>query len=713
MPRFRPHWIYSVTGLVCLLLAGSVWFLRPFINRVPDTTARPIEVGSQTAASEPMWPQLRGPTFDSHSSETGLAETWPDEGPPVLWTRELGQGYSGFIAVGSRVFTLTQTLYRQSLVCLDAETGETIWTHHYGWPYEGGGLYPGPRSTPTWYKGRLYFAAPDGTIACVEAEHGTPLWSCNPKKSHHGKGTDFGYASSPVIIDNRLIVPVGGLDASVVALDPADGSELWASGESPASYATPLPITWRGRSLVVTPLENSIAAFDVATGTHQWEVEFSEGYDEHSAAPLYQEPFLVVSSPFRSGAKQFHLVPAPSDKRLEAARDQANQPQKEVVEAKNHNPPDETIGLRGEPAGGVVSESMGQPVVVWDTPKFSNDVASSVLVDGRIYGFDLKDPQSRLDRPSKGEFRCLDFQTGRIIWSTTKVGQANLIFADEKLILFTDSGELILARAGTDEYSELDRTQVFRDEICWTYPALHHGCVFVRTQTRAACLYLGKTEIQSKRRVQSVQDIPRGKALDAKWLIGGEREFPAAVPDLFEFRIWYQWSLAGLLLASIASLISSVVTRSSVTISRAVFWLTTLLAGAVGSPIINSRQNDYVLLWPLVLWAVFQLTINAITWTERSTDQPRNRWFSRGCGVLFMGTCLRYFHLCRSLGYAIEWSFLVGFLPAFAVAAVAARFLTSRPRFWPAVDLVLATLSFSTYFWSSVLFIKWKLVVGS
>ena len=78
-----------------------------------------------------------------------------------------------------------------------------------------------------------------------------------------------------------------------------------------------------------------------------------------------------------------------------------------------------------------------------------------------------------------------------------------------------------------------------------------------------------------------------------------------------------------------------------------------------------------------------------------------------------MGTCLLYFHLCRSLGYAIEWSFLVGFLPAFAVAAFAARFLTSRPRFWPAADLVLATLSFSTYFWSSVLFIKWKLVVGS
>ena len=120
-----------------------------------------------------------------------------------------------------------------------------------------------------------------------------------------------------------------------------------------------------------------------------------------------------------------------------------------------------------------------------------------------------------------------------------------------------------------------------------------------------------------------------------------------------------------------------------------------------------------MLLWPLVLWAVFQVTVNVITWAERQTDRRRIRWLSRGCVLLFVGTCLFYFSLCRGLGYAIEWSFLVGFLPAFAVAAWAARFLTTRPKYWLATDLAFSMLSFTAYFWFSVIFIKWKLIVGS
>ena len=66
------------------------------------------------------------------------------------------------------------------------------WTHHYGWPYEGGELYPGPRSTPTWHEGHLYFSALDGSVTCLKAVDGTRVWSCNPKKTHRGQGTDRG-----------------------------------------------------------------------------------------------------------------------------------------------------------------------------------------------------------------------------------------------------------------------------------------------------------------------------------------------------------------------------------------------------------------------------------------------------------------------------------------------------------------------------------------
>ena len=687
----RWKWTWAI-ALVALLSFIGWKYLTPSSADPKHGSSSPVNDDLKTSElNQTSWPQLRGPTFDSISAETGLADSWPEEGPPLVWTKELGQGYSSFAAVGNRVFTQTQNLYQQSVVCLDSTTGDTVWTHHYGWPYDGGGLYPGPRSTPTWHNGRLYFAAPDGTISCLIADSGKPVWSCNPKKKYRGLGTDFGYASSPVIVDDRLIIPVGGQDASVVALDPRDGSTIWTSGESSASYATPLPIHWHGRSLVVTPLENSIALFDVATGKQQWEIEFSQGYDEHSAAPIYREPFLLVASPFKAGAKCYRLVEEDQAANIQNAAD-------------TNVPNDPTEPDQQQP---------GTPVVAWEALKFSNDVASSVLVNGRVYGFDLKDPQSRLNRPSRGEFRCLDFETGRIIWSTNKVGQANVIAADRKLILFTDSGELILARSGTDEYEELARTQVFQDEICWTYPTLHRGCVYLRTQTRAACLYLGQAPYNAKLPALSVQAIPRVHVLDAKWLIGGEREYPATVPDWNEFFAWYKWSMAGLLLISLAAGISSLVTRGSITVGRVVYWLTTIAIGVLGSPFINTRQSEYVLLWPLVLWSTFQLTINTITWTERLADRKFYRWHSRASGLFFIGTCALYFHLCRSLGYAIEWSFLTGFLPAFAVAAMASRYLTTRRRYWQISDLVVSAISFSAYFWFSVIYIKWKLIVGS
>ncbi len=687
----RRHWGWAIA--LAVLLTFLCWkYLTPSSTDPRHGSSSPLEGNLETSQlNQTFWPQLRGPTFDSISAETGLADSWPEGGPPLVWMKELGQGYSSFTAVGNRVFTQTQNLYQQSVVCLDSATGDTVWTHHYGWPYDGGGLYPGPRSTPTWHNGRLYFAAPDGMISCVIAGNGKQVWSCNPKKKYRGLGTDFGYASSPVIIDGRLIVPVGGQDASVVAIDPRDGSTIWASGESSASYATPLPIDWHGRSLVVTPLENSIALFDVATGKQQWEIEFSQGYDEHSAAPIYKEPFLFVASPFKAGAKCYRLVEA----------DRAPVVQKTARELSTDNAADSD------------HDQLGTPVVAWETLKFSNDVASSVLVDGRVYGFDLKDPQSRLNRPSRGEFRCLDFETGRIIWSTNKVGQANIIAADHKLILFTDSGELILARSGSDEYTELARTQVFQDEICWTYPTLHHGCVYLRTQTRAACLYIGQAPYDAKHAAHSVQTIPRVHALDAKRLVGGEREYPATAPDWIEFLAWYKWSLAGIVFASLAAAVSNLPTRGSIITGRFNFWLTTIIVGMFGSPVINGRQSEYVLLWPLVLWAAFQLTINVITLTEQSHNKRSYRWLSRSVGLLFIGTCALYFHLCRSLGYAIEWSFLTGFLPAFAVVAIASRYLTKKHRYWLVSDLVVTTISFSAYFWFSVIYIKWKLIVGS
>ena len=73
------------------------------------------------------WPFIRGATFDGHSPEIHLAEQWPEAGPPILWRRDLGQGYSAFVAQGRRVLTQAQTLAGQVVICLDADSGQTLW----------------------------------------------------------------------------------------------------------------------------------------------------------------------------------------------------------------------------------------------------------------------------------------------------------------------------------------------------------------------------------------------------------------------------------------------------------------------------------------------------------------------------------------------------------------------------------------------------------
>ncbi|HEY4258613.1 MAG TPA: PQQ-binding-like beta-propeller repeat protein [Schlesneria sp.] len=640
--------------------------------------------------SSPGWAQWRGPTFDGISIEAGLADEWPEAGPPVLWSRELGQGYSSFIAVGQYVYTLNQTLYEQAVVCLDGETGKTVWSSRYSWPYEGGGLYPGPRSTPTWYDERIYFAAPDGAIGCLNAADGQSIWSVNPTKQFHGQGTDFGYSCSPAVVDGKVIVPVGGEGASVVALDAKDGSVVWKGGDSSASYASPLPITLNGQQQVIALLENSMAAFDLKTGQLLWEDELSQGYDEHSAAPLYREPLLMIAGPFRSGAKCLRLQPD------------------------------------------------GKPTRVWDAPKFSNDTASSVLYEGHIYGFDLRDPQSRINRPSRGEYRCLDFETGKILWSTDQPGHANTIIADGKLILFNDRGEVILARASPERYEELARVQVFQDEICWSPAALDRGRLYLRTQTRAVCLYVGQQPLKSEQPVQTVATIPQAATFDPTSLLGGEREYPATPPEWSELGLWYEWSLGAIACAGVlAALVSFAVPSRSLptgvageagqvmmlgsacggswrrSVSPSVFWIWLVVSGLVGSPILNRWQSEYIFLWPLVLWAALQMTVLTIAWAERQSNRRRARWSSRLAGFAFLGVIALYFHLCRKLGLSIEWSFLTGLLPGFPAAALAAYEFLRPSRYRRLLDPFVAMASFSVYFGAGVLYIKWWLRVGS
>jgi len=671
-------------GIRLIVLGGAALLGLIIIGDLPSlipsraVRQRTADSPEHVAASDPGWPHRRGPHYSAVSDETDLADSWPPRGPPVLWTRDLGRGYSGFTAVGDRIFTQAQSLSSQFVLCMDADTGEPIWEHRYDWPYDAASMYPGPRATPTWHDGRVFFAGPRGLLGCLNAGDGELIWKVNVNEKFGGRGTDFGYSCSPTIIDGKVIMPVGGEGAAVVALDARDGSTVWTSGNEPASYCSAIPISVAGRFYAVAFLQNALAVFDVETGRLAWQAKYSQGYDEHAAAPLYEEPHLMIACPFKSGSQCYRLTAGAADPtRLDVT-------------------------------------------TVWMSRYMSNDTASSVVLEGLVYGFDLKDVQAKAHRPSRGKFKCMELATGRVLWESDRPGHATLVVADGKLILFNDRGELLTARATGAGYEELARSEIFAGEICWTAPALHRGRLYLRSPSKAACVYVGRPEelgSQRLRHSRPASEIPKSRRIDLSRLVGGERQYAFDPADAAELGLWYWFGLLGVLVpAAILAFLAHLLTRirrgptlTSADLGchcRQVFWIAAFAFGVLGTPVYNRIWPQFIFTWPVCLFVAHQVTLNVIVRAAREDKRGKHKWLSLLMVSSFLLVCILYFLACRRLSMAIEWIFLMGFLPSWPIAVPAAYQLRrNRHLVW---DVLWATLSYSLYFWVAGGLMLWK-----
>jgi len=605
------------------------------------------------------WPHLRGPSYSGVSAETGIVESWPEGGPPVLWRLALGQGYSGFTAVGGRLYTQTQHLSGQYVVCLDAATGLRVWRHRYAWPWEPDSDWPGPRATPSVCEGRVYFAGPFGLAGCLDAGSGRRIWSLNVTRKFGGRGTQFGYACSPLVEDGKVFLPVGGKGASVVALDAADGSPVWRSGDYQASYSSAYPISVGGSRQVVAFLQNVVAGFDRATGELLWEHSWSEFYDEHASWPIYQEPYLLTCSAFREGARLL---------RLDASGD-------------------------GTTA-----------TLAWESKELSNDIFSSLLLDGHVYGFDLHDFQPRHDRPANGQFKCIRLATGKVCWATDRTGHASLVAADGKLVLLSETGELILVRATPERYEELGRTRVLTGGMCWTAPSLQGRRLFVRNQSEAVCVYLGSPDELGREGAGAVvaqAPAPPGwqARLEQAW-----RGPPLYAPSRGDMLRWYGFCMAGVFaVAKLLSWLVRVVVRRA-GCERTIFAGAAFVFGAAGTLAFSAATRQFTFTWPAAVFVAFQAVLIAANRARRGG--VRAQWGVRGALVGFVGLCLVYAWLCRSVFVPMGYGFLAGLLPALPVAVLAARRIGPRSR--PLADLCWGAASFTVYFWASALVTMWR-----
>lgn len=604
----------------------------------------------------------------------------------MLWTRPLGRGYSGFTAADDRIYTQYQSLGGQYVICLDAATGETVWEYRYDHPYDPAGLYPGPRGTPTLAQGRVYFAGPSSLVGCLSAETGRHVWSVNVFERFAVEPVEFGYSCSPTVVGQRVLLPVGRPGATMVALDAATGRTLWHSGDEPISHVPAFPIEFQGRPLVIGYLRNAIAAYELETGQRVWLKRRAAGYDERAAWPIYAEPHLWFSGPFRWGSELIELV-------------------------------DDTPGFRP----------------VWKSSILSNDVCSSVLVDGHLYGFDIRDAQSKAHRPSRGQFRCIDFLTGQQQWATgtpgrreqrasgqtdpssqetsSAIGQASVLYADGKLILLNDTGELILARANPERYEELGRVGVLGGEICWTQPTLLGGRLFLRNQSRAACLVLSPAgQPTDGGPTLTVADIPQTTYRDwAAILLAVEPKYAMDLPTLELLRRWFYvtlalWAIAAVVAELLAAAGRSIGLASSST-GCGLHALLALVFGALGTTLLSGWTGQFLFTWPLCLFVTLQATLAHAQPSRRS--QVEHVWRGRIVLFGFILLSLAYFFVCRRLSLAFEWTFLVGYAAAVPALLLAQRQTLREP--WRRLgELVLSAAAYAAYYWASVGVLLWK-----
>ena len=603
--------------------------------------------------AEDDWPHVRGPDYNGRSTWSGIALPWDKAGPRIQWKQKCGQGYSSFVIVEGKVFTQVQTRAGQFVICLDVRTGKTLWRSRYNWPWEMTGDFPGPYASPTYSDGKVFFTGCYGTGGCLDARTGKFVWSLDLMKVFQAETPGFGYACTPLVLDEKVYLHVGGENAALVALRASDGELLWTAGNTRIAYCSPLPVDVEGSRQILSFFENILAAYDPETGAELWKYQWSDGYDPHPAWPLYEEPYFVGIVAFYCGAR--------------------------------------TLKLKYEDGQAACEE-------VWDTRDLSNDILSSIIVDGFIYGFDIQESQANMIEPTDGEFKCFRLETGDEMWKTKATGHASVLACDDRLVIFNEEGTLIIAEATPEEYRELGRAPILPGETCWTQPAIADGYLVVRGGEYIACVNLAaRPPTLPPSRVPAPASSEAVASGVAGWL-DRYQDISFWAPDFADLVTWFAFCVFGVFgLAACIALAARLVTTRVAT----VFIIASFLLAVAGVPLYTAISGGFIFTWPAGLYLLFITLLMLDTWARKARTRSAPM-FARAGLLCFAAACVGFYMLCQWLFIVAGWGFLVGFLPAWWPVHAAARRIAAGNRGLNTYRLFM--LGFTVYFWTSGLF---------
>jgi outer membrane protein assembly factor BamB len=348
---------------------------------------------------------------------------------------------------------------RERILCLDAATGKLLWKHEYDCPYAIS-YASGPRCTPTVSGGKVYALGAEGNLTCLDAETGRVTWAKDFKKEYAAPTPLWGFCGHPLVEGDLLICLVGGEGSVAVAFDKATGAERWRTlSASESGYCPPTMIEVAGSRQLVIWDADKLNALNPATGRVFW------------SQPLKPDYGMSIMAP--------QVADTPAGRVLYAGG----------------------IGA----VGGLfrLSATGAGPELVWlGGPKTAVYCANSTpfIAGQTLYGCDC----------FTGMLTAVDLATGERLWETlepttggerrSKHGTAFLVRQDPqadgpRTWIFSETGDLILAKLSPEKYEELGRTHLldptnecFGREVVWSHPAFANRCIYARNDRELICV---------------------------------------------------------------------------------------------------------------------------------------------------------------------------------------------------------------------------------
>jgi outer membrane protein assembly factor BamB len=418
--------------------------LNKLTKRIRNVLSIGVIVAASSFASAADWPQWRGPNHDQVSKETGILTKWPEKGPKEVWRIKIGPTHGTFAVVGGKALIMMQRDGQDTCVAFDANTGKELWAQpidknmaqQEGW---GG---KSAHSTPAIDGDMVYCTSQFLKIAALNLNDGKVVWQHDLVKEFGGSYSaeapgikEWGNAASAVVDGNHVLMAGGGSGQSILAFDKKTGAVAWKNHDERITQATPTPATIHGVRQVIFYTQSGLVSVAPDNGQLLW--KHPHKYNVSTASsPVVAGDIVYASAAYQVGCVAVQIM------RTET-------------------------GL--------------QPKELYKDRKLMNHWMTPLAHDAHLYG--LFGHQKQRTAPVK----CIELKTGKELWSEDGFGHGGLIFIDGHLLIQGDQGQLVLAKATSDKYTEVARAQVLEGR-CWNMPIVANGKVYTHSESEAVCL---------------------------------------------------------------------------------------------------------------------------------------------------------------------------------------------------------------------------------